>query len=44
MEKKTEENNQEKKEIKIKYKMVMETIIVIEVIILIATILYGFLK
>ena len=44
MEKKTEENNQEKKEIKIKYKMVMETIIVIEVIILIATILYGFFK
>lgn len=44
MEKKTEENNQEKKEIKIKYKMVMETIIVIEVIILIATIVYGLLK
>lgn len=44
MEKKTEENNQEKKEIKIKYKTVMELIIVVEVIILISTILYGFLK
>lgn len=37
MEKKTEE----KREIKIKYKMIMETIIAIEVIVITAVILYA---
>lgn len=42
MEKETEAN--EKKGIKIKYKTVMEIIIAIELLILVGTIIYGFIK